>query len=336
MTTPTDTTTTNAVAVVPPQTKLPVLAGNRGLQLNSLDDYWRLATCIAKSGLAPKGIDTPEAIVVAMQLGAEVGLPPLAAVQQISVINGRPSIFGDAQLGVCRDTKELEKFEEWFEVDGKRITRTPSEFVDGTAAVCLVKRRGYPESQDSFSVRDAKRANLWGKTGPWSQYPARMLRFRARSFLLRDQFGDALRGLRTPEENLDAGAIDISARPAPEPAVQIFHTPTDNPPPPDVTPGESPKPSGADIPTASAAVPEASLPPDEPETVPAWKQLAQVVEGAGFEFPDFVGWAGKSGQLPTEADALTSWDSIPEATAIRLLKARKGMLGQLRLFKGQK
>jgi len=59
------------------------------------------------------------------------------------------------------------------------------------------------ESLPRTSVGDAKLASLWGKQGPWSQYPKRMLKFRARGFWLRDNFGDILKGMRTVEELRD-------------------------------------------------------------------------------------------------------------------------------------
>jgi len=194
-----------------------------------MDDLYRFATAVSKSGLAPKGIETPEAIFVALEMGLEVGLPMMAALQNIAVINGRPAIWGDAQLAVVRSTGELALFEEWYEEKGKRLTRNPMAFSDETAAVCRVQRQGYEPAETAFSVSDAKRANLWGKAGPWSQYPARMLKHRARSFALRDQFGDALRGLRTVEEVQDdpvATARNVTPpmfvsapTPAPEPEV---------------------------------------------------------------------------------------------------------------------
>jgi hypothetical protein len=75
---------------------------------------------------------------------------------------------------------------------------------DNLTAVCEAKRQGYPSpSVSRFSVTDAKKASLWGKTGPWTQYPSRMLQLRARGFALRDAFADALRGLVTAEEAQD-------------------------------------------------------------------------------------------------------------------------------------
>lgn len=68
-------------------------------------------------------------------------------------------------------------------------------------AVCNVMRRNDPiPTERRFSVEDAKRAKLWGKAGPWSDYPKRMLQMRARAFALRDAFPDVLGGLYLTEE----------------------------------------------------------------------------------------------------------------------------------------
>lgn len=205
-------TTTQNLEVAPTHqtSKTPVLVGKSGIVISDIDSLWRFSTAVQKSGLAPKGIQSAEAIFVAIQMGLEVGLTPMAALQNIAVINGRPSIWGDAQLAVVRGTGEMEVFEEWFEAGGLRIARNPTSYTDDTCAVCRVKRRGFEETEISFSVADAKLANLWGKEGPWRQYPWRMLRMRARSFALRDQFGDALRGMRSVEENQDTPAIEVT------------------------------------------------------------------------------------------------------------------------------
>lgn len=188
-------------------TKAIVSIGRRGIELTDLDSLWRFSLAVSKSGLAPKGIQTPEAIMIAIQMGMEVGMTPMAALQNIAVINGRPSIWGDAQLGIVRATGKLEVFEEWFEVGGKRIQYNPPTYTDDVKAVCRSKREGYAAADTSFSVADAKTAKLWGKEGPWTQYPGRMLKSRARSFNLRDGFGDALKGLLTAEELRDI--IDV-------------------------------------------------------------------------------------------------------------------------------
>mgnify|MGYP003334515089 FL=1 len=87
------------------------------------------------------------------------------------------------------------------------------ETIEGEVATCTAKRRGEPEVTATFSVADAKRAQLWGKQGPWTQYPQRMLAMRARSFALRNLYADILRGMRSAEELADA--------PTEQPAVTV-------------------------------------------------------------------------------------------------------------------
>ncbi len=198
--------------------KPPVIVGERGIQLTSMDDLWRFAGVVAGSGLAPKGVERQESIFVAVQLGLELGISPMAALQNIAVINGRPGIFGDAALALVRNSAVFGDFEEWFEVSGKRIRGNPIKWTDDVTAWASSLRAGQPEERrryTSFSVADAKVAGLWGKTGrdgqptPWTTHPGRMMMFRARNFNLRDNFGDVLKGLRGAEEiQDDAGIIE--------------------------------------------------------------------------------------------------------------------------------
>lgn len=179
------------------------LVTKTGIVLATMDEIWRFAETVIASGMAPKGINNPAAATIVIQMGMELGLPPMASLQNIAPINGRPSIWGDAMLGVVRATHELDKFEEWYELNGARVERTPTDYQDGLTAVCRVTRRGYSPAESSFSVADAKRAKLWSKPGPWTEYPSRMMKMRARSYALRDSFGDALRGLYSAEEERD-------------------------------------------------------------------------------------------------------------------------------------
>ena len=174
--------------------KAPINFGEQGVQLASLEDAFRFANAVAASGFAPRGMEKPEAILVAIQLGAELGLTPMSALQNIAVINGRPAIYGDAALALVRSSGLLEVFrEEEIGEAGK----------DTQGVKVTAKRKGFDEAQEVFTVADAKLSKLWGKAGPWSDYPKRMLKFRARGFILRDLFGDVLKGLRTMEEVRD-------------------------------------------------------------------------------------------------------------------------------------
>lgn len=176
-------------------------AGPQPIYPHDYESAWRMAVAISKSGLAPKGITSPEAIFTAMQLGAEVGLSPMSALQNIAVVNGRPTIWGDAQLALVRASGQLEDFIEKIEGEG-----------DAMVAHCTAKRVGYSTpSQASFSVADAKKAGLWTKDGPWKTNPKRMLQMRARAFALRDGFTDILKGIYSTEEARDIPAmVDVT------------------------------------------------------------------------------------------------------------------------------
>ncbi|MEO5367463.1 MAG: recombinase RecT [Magnetococcus sp. WYHC-3] len=164
-----------------------------GLVPKNLDQLWRLANIMAKSGLMPKGLQTPEAVCVAIQMGLEVGLSPMQAVQNIAIINNRPSIWGDAGLALVEASTLLEDFKE-------TITQENGNIV----ATCWAKRKGRKTPVErTFTTEDAKQANLHKKEGPWQQYPKRMTQMRARWWVLRDLFPDVLKGLKAAEEVQD-------------------------------------------------------------------------------------------------------------------------------------
>ena len=154
---------------------------------------------LASSSMVPKAFQgSPGDILVAVQWGSEVGLPPMQALQNIAVINGKPSIYGDALLALVTAHPEYGGHEE--ELEGEVATCT---------IVRVVKGRDVTTAR-SFSVGDAKRANLFNKPGPWKQYPKRMLAMRARGFAIRDAFPDAIKGVIIREEADDMEPKDIT------------------------------------------------------------------------------------------------------------------------------
>lgn len=169
----------------------------------TFDEALRFAKALAGSDLAPKDFrDKPDNVMIALQMGYEVGLSPMAAIQNIAVINGRPSIWGDAALAIVMAHRDYEFHKETFE--------GPSE---ARIAICEIKRRGHDLHTVRFSVADAKTGGLWKKDGPWTKYPDRMLQMRARSWAIRDKFADALRGLNIGEEVQDYQVIESTALP---------------------------------------------------------------------------------------------------------------------------
>lgn len=162
----------------------------------NMKEAMEFAGLLAKSDIVPKDYQgKPGNVLVAIQWGMEIGLQPMQAMQNIAVINGRPSIWGDAMIALVRACPAFEYITE---------TQTDKE------ATCIIKRKGEPEAIRTFSMDDAKRAGLLGKSGPWTQYPKRMMQMRARSWALRDVFPDVLKGMICAEEALDSGPRDVT------------------------------------------------------------------------------------------------------------------------------
>ena len=167
----------------------------------NLTEAMRFADMLAGSSMVPKDYQgKPANCLVAIQWGQEIGLGPLQALQNLAVINGRPSLWGDAALALVQAHPAYVEHEEGVRGEG-----------DALLGYCRITRQGSKPHEATFSVADAKKAGLWGKAGPWQQYPQRMLQLRARGFALRDKFADALRGVITAEEAQDTPPRDVQS-----------------------------------------------------------------------------------------------------------------------------
>ena len=184
----------------PPPKRRDLMAGSRPRPIvpKSLSEAYRIAQAVCAAKMAPKGLDTPEACMIAIMHGLEVGLSPLSALQRIAVINGRPTLWGDGALALVKASGLCEAIDEW--IEGEK----PEDWV----AVCnLIRKHDPVPVERRFSSQDAKRARLWGKSGSWSDYPKRMLQMRARAFALRDAFPDVLGGLYLTEEFIETAEL---------------------------------------------------------------------------------------------------------------------------------
>ena len=185
------------------------------LQLTNSAEMMRFASQVIASGLAPSSFKTPASVLVAMQMGAELGLKPMASLQHIAVINGRPSIYGKAVAAVVMRSGKCEDWREFIEGEGDKMT-----------AVCRARRKGLPEWKEArFSVADAKQAGLLNKSGPWTQYLRDMLGHKARARCFGTLFADVLCGLPVMEDVREAyeakpAALEDRTPSAPDPLLK--------------------------------------------------------------------------------------------------------------------
>lgn len=241
------------------------LTATGALEIRTVAQAQALARMVIKAKMAPSGMETEEQLTLGLIHAATVGLPPMFAIQHMSVIGGRVALDGQAALAVVEASGLLEEMEEW--IDGAGDART---------AYCKVKRKGRVERITAFSVADAKRAGLWDERAqvtrrrrdgsgtytvandsPWFCYQPRMLQMRARGFRLRDSFADKLGGLWLREELLGPVIEGETSPPSlipPEPPPEA-----QEPPPPPAGPETPPEP-----PSPPAGQPEAQDGAGEP------------------------------------------------------------------------
>lgn len=161
-----------------------------------MDSLLKLSETLSKSDMIPKAyLGKPGNIVISLLTGLPLGLSPLMSLKYITPINGTPTIWGDALLGLVQSSKLLEFIE---------------ESGDSKKATCVLKRKNQLELKRTFTIEEAKQANLLGKDN-WQKYPARMLQLRARAFALRDAFADFLLGLSIREEIEDSPTQNTDA-----------------------------------------------------------------------------------------------------------------------------
>ena len=168
---------------------------------NNLAHAMKVADLICKTDMTPKNYkNKPNDTLIAMELGRTWGLGPLQAIQNIAVINGKPCAYGDLVLAICQSHPDFSDIEEREIVESGNIT----------GYECTITRKNRTPVTRKFTRKEAEQAKLWGKVGPWAQYPSRMLQMRARGFALRDSFADALNGVAVREEVEDYQIKDVT------------------------------------------------------------------------------------------------------------------------------
>ena len=231
----------------------------------STSEAMELAKTLASSQLIPKAFQQrPGDVFVAMMWSHSLGIPIVQGLQGIAVINGKPSLYGDALLAVCMGSGQMADIEE-----------TVTGNADNLTATCKVTRRGKPTPVVStFSIADARAAGLLGKPGPWKQYTSRMLKMRARAFALRDAFPDVLSGIASAEEMQDVEGT-ATEKATENVAEQVAKMPRRR----SKLPVQAPK-EGTEAEVVKPAAPAQELPlPPEPEPAPAPAPEAPAAEG---------------------------------------------------------
>ena len=146
------------------------------------------ARAVAASGVLPRAYrDNPGSVLIAVNLGAAMGLAPAESLYRIHVIEGKPS--ASAELIAANVRKA-----------GHRLRVRG----DDQHAVVQIIRSDDPDwpFEVEWTIERAKAAGLTGKD-VWKKYPASMLKARAITECARTACPEALYGVTYVTEELD-------------------------------------------------------------------------------------------------------------------------------------
>lgn len=171
-----------------------------GLEPAGLTEAMDLCKLISESGMfggTQGGKLSPQSALVRLMTGRQLGIPAMAALQNVYDVYGRPALSARLKMALVLRHPECEKFE--------HVSS------DNTKAVYVVKRRGQAEKTFEFKIEDAHRAGLVKKDSNWEKWPRRMCQARASSEAADVVFPEACMGLPVLEEAEDEGrrASDI-------------------------------------------------------------------------------------------------------------------------------
>lgn len=155
---------------------------------------------------------SPAKVLLLAETGSMLGLHPMAALQGIHIIEGKPTLSANLLSAVVRRA-------------GHRLrVMTTGSWDDGSfIARAELVRHDDPEFTYvvEWTKARAERAGLLGKKGPWNSYPEAMAKARAITEVIREGAPDAtIVAAYTPEElgakNVTEGGEVIEAEPVSE------------------------------------------------------------------------------------------------------------------------
>jgi hypothetical protein len=173
-----------------------------------LGDRMTYAKALAEANLLPAAYrKQPANVLLAMEYADALGLSPIAAIQGVHVIDGKPTASAQLIGALVRKA-------------GHRLRVQVAD--DGTAARATIIRRDDPEFEfvSVWTLDRAQAAGLTGK-GTWKQYPTNLLKARAITEVARDACPEVLSGVAYTAEELGHDDEPVDWTPATTTTVEV-------------------------------------------------------------------------------------------------------------------
>lgn len=246
-----------------------------------------LAEQVANTDFVPAALrGKPAAVTAAVLFGRELDMPPMQALQQVHVIEGRPSLSAEHLRAMVLAAGHV------LRVSG-----------DGGQATAVGRRRLPDGTYDEpvtvqWTLAMAQAAKLTGKMN-WQKHPRQMLKARATAELCRDLFPDVTHGLDAAEALQDEDDTAPTLGRADQPTRQVSRARKGA----DSSKAAGPAPAPPDQGPTSAAAPPAAAAPAPP--LPGEEAPADHTPGEGLGSPSNSSPAGASSVVATGGNGST-------------------------------
>ncbi len=176
----------------------------RGILNTATDEGWdlvaRKAESLAGSSIIPREYQGNAAnVLVAMEMAERTGVPVLAVMQNLHIINGRPSWSAQFLIAAVNRSGRFSPLR--FRFEGE-----PGQDAWGCRAVAVDLGDGEELIGTLVTIGMAKAEGWATKSGSkWKTLPEQMLRYRAAAFWARTFSPELTVGMHTVEESEDMG-----------------------------------------------------------------------------------------------------------------------------------
>lgn len=170
-----------------------------------MDKLLETAEMLSKSTIVPVQYQRrPENCFVALDMASRMGLSPMIVMQNLYIIQGKPSWSGTAIASMIRSSPQFTDVQ---------LHYVGKEGTDDWGAYVTAKRvsNGDTLKGGTVSIRTAKKEGWYQKSGSkWQTMPEIMLAYRAYAWFGRVYAPELLMGLQTTEEVVDVNGPEKS------------------------------------------------------------------------------------------------------------------------------
>lgn len=241
---------------------------------------------LVATNFLPAAIKTPEQAVAIILTGRELGIPTMAALRSIDVIQGKPTVSPQLMLALINRSGQLETMELSSADDG---------------VLCLMKRKGRRAHTAKFGPAQAKALGLDGKDN-YKKQAQTMYQWRAVAACARAVFPDVILGLYTHDgmgATVDAESGELADLPAPVRSLHAAPAPESMPRVDEV---EAYARLGAEMESELNALAEDAPQDDSAPTADTREtleaEIKELIQGMGYTKRALDGWIQKKYDVP--------------------------------------